>query len=173
MSDTYPRGGQGEHGTTPDPGEEPHKAAAMAGAEPDADADLAAGGGRDAEHESALAEALVVLCIDHLKEHGRLEKEDVLTAFNNATGSSVGPVRPETQARVWAEVRRRLEETEGVDLVAVGRAFFSSPATGEEGPIDNEIAAKYVVDGMADEDLSCEDEVAAGFAVVKPEGETD
>ena len=77
-------------------------------------------------------------------EHGRLEKEDVLTAFNNATGSSVGPLRPETQARVWAEVRRRLEETEGVDLVAVGRAFFSSPATGGEGPIDNEIAAKYV-----------------------------
>ncbi len=41
------------------------------------------------------------------------------------------------------------------------------------GPIDNDIAAKYVVDGMADEDLFREDQIAAGFAMVKPEGKTD
>ena len=105
MSDANLGEGQGEHGTTPDP--EELKATALAGAEP-ADVDLDTGDKRDAEHESALAEALVVLCIEHLKEHGRLEKEDVLTAFNNATGSSVGPLRPETQAALSPLLREIL-----------------------------------------------------------------
>ena len=120
---------------------------------------------------SALVEALVVLCVEHLKAHGRLEKEAVMNAFNNATGAVVGPVPPEAQARVWIEVRRRLERIEGVDLVALEQSFFGSPAGHDEGPIGKHIAAKYVVAGEADEDLSREDDVAAGFAVVKPEKE--
>jgi hypothetical protein len=161
IGDRAPRGL--ETNERADPAPFPAEGAAMASAdrEPDPGPDSAKAG-------SALAKALVVLCIEHLKAHGRLEKEGVLTAFNNATGSSVGPIRSEIQAEVWAEVQRQLEETEGIDLVAVERAFFASPEGNAEGPIENETAAKYVVGGMASEDLSREDEVA-GFAVVKPE----
>ena len=64
------------------------------------------------------------------------------------------------------EVRR----TEGVNPIVVECAFFASPEGDAEGPVGSKTAAKQVVGGMADEDLSREDEVATDFAVMKREG---
>jgi hypothetical protein len=54
-------------------------------------------------------------------------------------------------------------------FVALEQAFFTSAEGDTEGPIDNDTAAKFVVEGTADEDLSREDEVATGFALLKDE----
>ena len=83
--------------------------------------------GIEATREDALVEALVVMCVAYLKEHGRLEKKAVLSAFNDATGASIASVPPGAQARVFAEVRRRLEATEGVDIVALEGVFLTAP----------------------------------------------